>query len=74
MKKNVKIGDSILKSSSLLKLLVIGVLEVIYLLHAQCFHFNISPVWESVKLESAGGAKQTMLSYIDKFAALDSVL
>ena len=74
LKKNVKIGNSILKFSSHLKLLLIVVLLIVYLLHVQCFHFNISPVWESAGLESADGAKQTMLSYIVKFAVLGSVL
>lgn len=71
-KKNVTKGNSILKPSSLLKLLFVVILLIVYLLHDQCF--SISPVWESVWLESADRAKQAMLSYRDKFTVLSSAL
>lgn len=74
LKKTVKIGNGILKSSSLFKMLLIVFSLIVYLLHAQCFHFNISIVGEFAGLESANGTEQTMLSFIDKFAVLDSVL
>lgn len=61
LKKTVKKGNGILKFSSLFELLLIVFLLIVYLLHAQCFHFNISVVGELAGLESANGAEQTML-------------